>query len=178
MALLRSMLRSGAVAGFALVLGSQQAGAEITLSGAATFEFAQSTGTGDPQKLELRLEPELTADLPGGWSFTGISRLRADVYDRLVPGAPDPDEMSNLSRTVLIGDRVELELREFQLVAAQIERETSRSTALPSGESFLAQSAARRVITGRVRGTGGKPKRGTAKQQAKKSKAATTAASV
>lgn len=107
------MLGPGAAAGLALALTAPAATAEVTLSGEATFEFAQSTGTGDPQKLEMRLEPELDADLPGGWSFTGITRLRADVYDRLEPGAPHPVEMSSISRPLLIGDRAELELREF-----------------------------------------------------------------
>lgn len=96
-----------------LVLVGATARAEVTLSGTATFEFAQSTGTGDPQKFDLRLEPVLNADLPEDWTFTTILRLRGDAYDRLEPGEPKPLEMSSLSRAQPIGNQVVFELREF-----------------------------------------------------------------
>lgn len=62
----------------------------------------------------------------------------------------------------------ELEKREFQMVAAQLERDTMRPRPL-DGEPLLASSAVRRVIAGRTRnGAGtGKNKRGVGKKEQK-----------
>jgi len=77
------------------------------------LEYAGGWNKGPTQKLELTLTPEVDVDLPWDATLTAIGRGRADGWDQLERGQPDQKERSEASRLVQIGDRVDLELREF-----------------------------------------------------------------
>ncbi|HET6304510.1 MAG TPA: DUF1302 family protein [Myxococcota bacterium] len=83
------------------------------LVGTARVEWAFGLSDAESQKLELVLEPELELELPAGLDLTAVGRLRADAFDELEPGAPTQHERSVISRRALVGDRVDLELREL-----------------------------------------------------------------
>ncbi|MEJ2131837.1 MAG: hypothetical protein P8Y95_09520, partial [Gammaproteobacteria bacterium] len=87
----------------------------IELDAELEIEWATDLNSGDAQMLEGRLEPELEIALPWDLSFTGIARLRGDIYDRMWRGDAHPSEVSSISRPRMIGDRAEFELREFFL---------------------------------------------------------------
>lgn len=89
--------------------------AAIELEPGARVETEWAIGTRDArsQKLELVVEPELRVDLERGVELTAIGRVRADAFDRLEPGHPDPVEVSSLSRRGFWGDHVDFELREL-----------------------------------------------------------------
>jgi hypothetical protein len=95
--------------------GSPLAGlvSRAELHGSARIEWALGLSEGESQKLELVLLPELEVELPAGLELTAIGRLRGDAFDELEPGAPAQHEVSVLSRRLLMGDRVDLELREL-----------------------------------------------------------------
>ncbi len=87
----------------------------ITVSGMFESEQAFGTRTGDPQKSEFILTPEIGLELSGSTQFTVIGRLRGDIVDKLEPGTPSQRNRSNLSRRLFAGDHVEFELREAYL---------------------------------------------------------------
>jgi hypothetical protein len=112
----------GVGASLALALGTQAAAGPIRaidLEPGVTVESEWAVGTRDgrSQKLELELEPELRADLGHDLRLTAIGRIRADAFDRLEPGHPDPVEVSSLSRRGFWGDHVDYALRELTLEA-------------------------------------------------------------
>ncbi|MDJ0867974.1 MAG: hypothetical protein QNK03_17850 [Myxococcota bacterium] len=80
-------------------------------------EWALETGSGTSQKLELVILPELRAELPASLRLTAIGRLRTDAYDRVERGSERPQETSKISHRRIIGDRTDIELREFFLDA-------------------------------------------------------------
>ena len=67
----------------------------MELSGTFETELAIETVTGDVQKAEFVLTPEISADLTPAVRLTVIGRLRGNIVDELEPG-----------------DRVDIELRE------------------------------------------------------------------
>ena len=79
------------------------------------MELAWGSAQGRFQKLELQFDPEVQLNLPGRGFFRAKARLGAEAFDRLEAGIPDQGESSRGSRRFIIGDRVELELREFYL---------------------------------------------------------------
>jgi hypothetical protein len=83
------------------------------VGGAVKLEGALETTTGDGQKLELQIQPVFEINLNEDSDLTIIPRLRFDALDELEPGRPDQDEIWGPSRRWLIGDPLELELREF-----------------------------------------------------------------
>ena len=85
----------------------------------ASFELESATNINDgsSQKLEMIFEPEFNIRLPAGLDLTAIGRLRSDTFDDFEPGRPALSERSEFSRRIMVGDRVDLELREFYLNA-------------------------------------------------------------
>ena len=81
------------------------------------LEAAVGTGRGRSQKLEYLVKPELVAELPWEMELTVSGLLRADLFDELEPGKPSLDTYSHYSRRGLLGDHVDMELREFYLDA-------------------------------------------------------------
>jgi len=77
-----------------------------------TAEWAVGTDSGDSQKLQLRLEPEIYGSLYEGWDILFRGRADADAFDRLRRDDEDRAELSMSSRYLSIGDRVELSVRE------------------------------------------------------------------
>lgn len=116
-------VRAGAFAcAIYLLAGSAGALAEplVSLSGAsatAEVELAAPRDAEDGLKAEARLTPELEFDLPRGARLTAIGRLRADAFDHFEPGTPDDSTTDQMTRRLFIGDRVDLDLREFYLQA-------------------------------------------------------------
>ncbi len=93
-------------------------GTAATIYTTASLEWAFGTDGGDTQKLELTLEPRLEAPLVRGIELTTIVRLRADAFDELDPGGAVQEEVSPISRSLLIGDRSDLALRELYIETA------------------------------------------------------------
>lgn len=85
----------------------------VEFSAMLESEWAYGTVQDSTQKLEFIFEPEVNIDLQDDSKLTVIGRLRADSEDKLEPGDPSQDEVSDISRRWLIGDHAGLELREF-----------------------------------------------------------------
>jgi hypothetical protein len=85
----------------------------IELSAETEVGWAIGTGRGLSQKAQFVFQPELEIGLSEGLKLTAIGRLRADAFDQLVPGRPTPRTYSHLSRPAQVGDRIDIELREF-----------------------------------------------------------------
>ena len=99
------------------VMASTSAKAEriidgMELSGMLETELAIETVTGDVQKAEFVLTPEIGVDLTPSMRLTVIGRLRGDVVDELEPGSPAQRNRSAFSKRLLVGDHVDIELRE------------------------------------------------------------------
>lgn len=84
----------------------------IEISGMFKSEIAVSTETGDAQKAEFVLTPEVGVDLTQSTRLTVIGRLRSDIVDELEPSQPDQFNRSSWSKRHFINDHVDLELRE------------------------------------------------------------------
>lgn len=78
-------------------------------------EHAHTVPDDRSQKSELVLTPELAWRGDSGTRLTAIGRLRADGYDRLEPGRPEQQAISDASRRHFHDDQVESELRELYL---------------------------------------------------------------
>lgn len=83
------------------------------VSGTLEIEGAYQTHERNLQKVELILQPTFEIELPAETDLTIIPRFRFDTVDRLEPGVPDQREISGPTRSLYLGDRAELELREF-----------------------------------------------------------------
>lgn len=95
--------------------GAQDAGWTDTIDLGAIFrtQAAVQTGDGHLQKLDVILQPELSAWLGDDLKLTAIGRARFDPADELEPGRPDQDMRAAPSRRLLLGDATDLELREL-----------------------------------------------------------------
>ncbi len=71
------------------------------------------------QSFELSWNPELDWQLGPGTRLHGSMRLRADAFDRLVPGRISGLEAASIHQPLELGDRTELELRELYLETQQ-----------------------------------------------------------
>lgn len=87
----------------------------ISFSGTVDAEWALETTTGDTQKFELQIQPEWNVRLIDNLDLTVIARIKLDAIDDLEPGRPNQGEIAWPSRRVLVGDPLELELREFYI---------------------------------------------------------------
>ena len=87
----------------------------IEFSALLETEWAYGTVQDSSQKLEFIFEPEVNIELQNNHKLTAIGRLRADGEDKLEPGKPSQNEVSDVSRRWLVSDHVDLELREFYL---------------------------------------------------------------
>ncbi len=108
---------------FALLLAPKATQAQIQLGDHAelstliSLESAFGLHRGRFRTAALIVKPELQISLPLGLDLTAIGRLRSDAFDRLEPGHPEQDEIAPLSRRTMLGDHVDVELREFYLDA-------------------------------------------------------------
>ncbi len=73
------------------------------------YEFGES----DFQMVKFSLKPEVKVNFHKNFRFTGIGRFYGELRDNLEPGRPDQDAISKGSRRLFIGNRFEVELREF-----------------------------------------------------------------
>lgn len=64
---------------------------------------------------DISVEPSATIQLLSDWSLTVIARAFADGGDRLEPGRPRQNSRSSFNRRLLVGDQLELDLREAYL---------------------------------------------------------------
>jgi hypothetical protein len=69
--------------------------------------------TGTVQKGEFFVRPELDVPLAKNFRIKAIGRVYAEVMDNLEPGKPTQGTVSDFSKRVFMGDRMEAELREF-----------------------------------------------------------------
>lgn len=90
---------------------------DIEYSALLETEWAYGTVANSSQKLEFIFEPEINIELQNNRKLTMIARLRGDVEDKLEPGQPSQDTVSNISQRGFIGDHVDVELREFYFEA-------------------------------------------------------------
>jgi hypothetical protein len=65
------------------------------------------------QKLEIYGKPEWEVQLSKNLRFKAIGRIYIDPIDKLEPGEPQQDEVSPSTRRGIIGDVLEIELREL-----------------------------------------------------------------
>ena len=84
----------------------------LRFSGSLEAEWALGLKDGGSQKLEAQFQARMTVDLPRDMRWTTIVRVRTDLCDRLEPGNPGEPEITASSRRLLLGDRVDAELRE------------------------------------------------------------------
>jgi len=84
----------------------------IYVSGTFETEFGIEVRDGDLQKWENILTPEFEMRLPKGLDLTVIPRLRIDAADELFPDQPSQAERAEFNELLLVGDHIELELRE------------------------------------------------------------------
>jgi len=73
------------------------------------YEF----GEDEFQVVKLTLTPEVKVKLGDNLRFTGIVRFYGEMLDNLEPGRPGQSTVSSASSRMLLGDRFEMELREF-----------------------------------------------------------------
>ena len=66
-------------------------------------------------KMEFQLDPQWEYRWSEDTRITGIARLYAEGFDHLEPGRPSQAEVASNSRRVQLGDRTDIELREFYL---------------------------------------------------------------
>ena len=66
-------------------------------------------------KLELIIDPQLEYRFSEDTRVTAIARLYSEGFDYLEPGRPSQAEVAPNSRRLLLGDRSDIELREFYL---------------------------------------------------------------
>lgn len=96
---------------------------EIELQTQIGFASALERG-GELQKNELLIEPRFDVRFSATTRLTGKVLLRADFADNLEPGQPSNDVRSLVSSRMMLGDYVDVELRElfvdFELGAAQV----------------------------------------------------------
>jgi len=95
-----------------LLLLAVEARGATRLSLRTELEGAFETDRGIWQKAELEFDPQLDGDLAGDWLWRLTVRIRGDAFDVLEPGAPHDAELSEGSRRLFVGDRLDLELRE------------------------------------------------------------------
>ena len=115
----------------------------LNFSGIADMEWAHEITTGDGQKLELQLHPELQIDLPKDLRLTAIGRMRAELFDELEPGDPGQPTVMGPTRRWNWGDSFDLELRELYLDA------TLDDTAI--GDAYL-RLGKQQIVWGRADG--------------------------
>ncbi len=84
----------------------------LELSAMIESETALGTSSGDLQKAELVVTPEIGFDLTPSMRLTVIGRLRIDLEDDLEPGRPPQTSRSVLSRRLFVGDHGDVALRE------------------------------------------------------------------
>ncbi len=77
----------------------------------SAFEFESSS----IQKLEYLFVPQISIPISRKLKFVGIGRFYLEAMDKLEPDRPMQSSISSFSKRLLLGDRVELELREFYL---------------------------------------------------------------
>jgi hypothetical protein len=83
------------------------------VSGTVKSESALELNGGDAQKWETILQPDFEMQIGQDWDLTMIPRLRFDPVDRLYPGSPHQPERAGPDRAALLGEPLELELREL-----------------------------------------------------------------
>ena len=78
-----------------------------------TSDFSYELKKGGLQKAEIILKPEFSYRLNRNSKFVLKGQLYTDLNDNLEAGVPKQTTVSGLSKRLFIGDRVNLELREF-----------------------------------------------------------------
>lgn len=85
----------------------------IKASGIFATESAYGFEKENIQKTELIFKPEIDINLSKSIRWVIRGRLYSELADNLEPGKPNQEEVSRFSKRWLLGDRTEVELREF-----------------------------------------------------------------
>ena len=112
--MIKSLISIFICCGLSLAVDARSQGIidSIELSGLFESEQAIATATGDAQKAEFILSPEIAVDLTSSTRLTLIGRLRGDLVDNLEPGQPGQHNRSDFSKRWFVNNHVDLELRE------------------------------------------------------------------
>ncbi|NQZ54174.1 MAG: hypothetical protein HRT93_07985 [Piscirickettsiaceae bacterium] len=86
---------------------------EVEFSGIASTEWSSNIDGGRNDALMISVLPEWIVRFDNGWKLNSILRLRGDFHDELYPSAIRRDGVSDASKSALLSDHIELELREF-----------------------------------------------------------------
>ena len=91
--------------------------ADLSIEGGLTVEAETALRWNDSvgQMGQVLVTPEIELNLPEGFSLVVMGRGRGDIFDELEPGKPDQSTRAPQTRRLLIGDDVDLELRELYL---------------------------------------------------------------
>lgn len=87
----------------------------IELTAEVHSESAFETATGDLQKWDVILNPELRVNLTSNTRLITIARIRIDLGDNLVKQEPREPSRDSISHHVFFGESTDLELRELYL---------------------------------------------------------------
>jgi len=90
-------------------------GENLDFSG--TFETRTALGfkSGDIQKSEFILTPEISFSLSDKTRLTVVGRIRGDLKDQLEPGSPADPNRAAISGRLTLGDGIDAEIREAYL---------------------------------------------------------------
>lgn len=91
---------------------------EIDTRTLSEFNWAINSDDFDSQSVQLSIKPELSIYFENEIKLTAIGRLRSATINGLQPDDIDHDSFGGISRPALLGDSVELELRELFLETA------------------------------------------------------------
>ena len=89
--------------------------AEIDFSGTTKNHWTTNIDGGSNESFVLSLLPELNVNFDNDWQLTSTARIRADLFDETYPAAVRRDGVSSMSKSALLSDHLEVELREFYL---------------------------------------------------------------
>jgi len=116
MTLLRMFILAGSLLNFsALPAFAENLMDNISFSAIAKSEASVGLTKSELQKWDISIRPEITMDISDDLRLTAIGLGRLETRDALEPGRPGQSMRSSLSRRGYIGDRIDVELREFYL---------------------------------------------------------------
>ena len=108
------------IAAGALAAGTSEDGESakpnnLRISAILESEGAYGIARDRASKLEFLIDPQLEYRFSEDTRVTAIARLYSEGFDYLEPGRPSQAEVAPNSRRLLLGDRSDIELREFYL---------------------------------------------------------------
>ncbi|MCH7514180.1 MAG: hypothetical protein IH947_09615 [Bacteroidetes bacterium] len=88
---------------------------KVRVSTVLEFETAYDFEESNLQKTEIIINTEVKYFVSRKIRFTALGRIYSELNDNLEPGKPDQPAVSKFSGRIFLGDRIDLELREFYM---------------------------------------------------------------